>query len=63
MQPWDNVLIKLDSNDANKGRAGVVQEVDNAADPATVTILLDATQGGKAQEVAKSKQSDVTVLR
>jgi hypothetical protein len=59
MKAWDTVVIKADSNDANKGRAGVVQSVDDAA--GTVTVLLDATQDGKAQAVATSKQSDVTV--
>jgi hypothetical protein len=40
MQPWDSVLIKADSQHPDKGRAGVVQAVDN--DKQTVAVRLDA---------------------
>lgn len=60
MKAWDTVVIKADSNDANKGRAGVVQSLDDSA--GTVTVLLDQTADGKPQVVATSKQSDVTVF-
>jgi hypothetical protein len=59
MKAWDTVVIKADSNDANKGRAGVVQAVDATA--GTVTVLLDATPEGKTQAVAVSKMVDVDV--
>jgi hypothetical protein len=61
MQPWDSVLIKLDSNNADKGRAGVVQAVDNTADPKTVTIRLDA-DAVNAVKVVTAKQDDVQRL-
>lgn len=59
MKAWDTVVIKTGSNDVNKGRAGVVQSVDNVA--GKVTVLLDATQDGKAQVVAVSNVADVDV--
>jgi hypothetical protein len=40
MQPWDSVLIKGDSQHPDKGRAGIVQAVDN--DKQTVNLRLDA---------------------
>jgi hypothetical protein len=61
MQPWDSVLIKLDSNNPDKGRAGLVQAVDNAADPKTVTIRLDA-DAVNAVKVVTANQSDVQRL-
>lgn len=61
MQPWDSVLIKADSNNPGKGRAGVVQAVDNAADPATVTIRLDADAVNPVK-IVTAKQSDVQRL-
>lgn len=59
MKAWDTAVIKIDSNDKNKGRAGVVQSVDEAG--GTVTLLLDQTPDGKPQEVATSKATDVNV--
>jgi hypothetical protein len=59
MRAWDMVLIKADSQDVNKGRAGVVQAVD--ATKGTVTILVDAT-ADKPAEVVQSAITDVTRL-
>jgi hypothetical protein len=56
---WDTAIIKADSNDANKGRAGVVQAVDEAA--GTVTIRLDETADGKEAKVVVSKLADVDI--
>ncbi|CAB3726088.1 hypothetical protein [Paraburkholderia rhynchosiae] len=61
MQPWDSVLIKADTNNPDKGRAGVVQAVDNTADPKTVTIRLDA-DAVNAVKVVTVNQSDVQRL-
>lgn len=60
MRAWDMVLIKADSQDVNKGRAGVVQAVDTTK--GTMTVLLDATADGRAAEVVQSAITDVQRL-
>lgn len=55
---WDTAIIKADSNHAEKGRAGVVQFVDEAA--GKVTILLDQIED-KAAKVVEAALADCDI--
>lgn len=59
MKAWDTAIIKLDSNNADKGRAGVVQAVD--LDAGKVTIRLDETADGKDAKVVVAAVADVEI--
>lgn len=59
MKVWDTAIIKTDSNNANKGRAGVIQAVNEAGDK--VTIRLDETQDGKGAKVVEAAVADIDV--
>jgi hypothetical protein len=56
---WDTAVIKADSNHAQKGRAGVVQAVDEAA--GKVTIRLDETADGKPAQVVEAALADCDI--
>lgn len=58
MKAWDTAIIKVDSNHAEKGRAGVVQAVDEEA--GKVTIRLDEI-ADKAAKVVEAAIADVDV--
>lgn len=56
---WDTAIIKADSNNADKGRAGVIQAVDEEA--GKVTIRLDETADGKPAKVVDAAIADIDV--
>lgn len=60
---WDTAVINVDSNHAEKGRAGVIQAVQRDADGKDVklTIRLDETPDGKEAKVVEAAAADVTV--
>lgn len=64
MQAWDSVLIKSDSNNPDKGRAGVVQAVTKDANGVvlTATIRLDETQKGDPVKTVTADATDLTRL-
>ena len=57
MKAWDTAIIKLDSNNADKGRAGVIQAVDGDK----VTIRLDETADGKDAKVITAAAADLDI--
>ncbi|PMS38483.1 hypothetical protein [Trinickia symbiotica] len=59
MKAWDTAIIKADSNHAQKGRAGVVQAVNEQ--DGKVTIRLDETADGKLAKVVDADIADVDV--
>jgi hypothetical protein len=59
MQPWDNVLIKADSQHPDKGRAGVIQLADRDAQSYTIRLDADASNPVK---IATAHADDLTRL-
>lgn len=54
---WDTAVIKTDTNNADKGRAGVVQAVTDDK----LTLRLDETADGKPAKVVEVAASDCDI--
>ncbi|WP_176034663.1 hypothetical protein [Burkholderia multivorans] len=60
---WDTAVIKADANHPDKGRAGVVQDVQRNPDGTdkVLTIRLDALPDGSPAKVVNASPEDVII--
>ncbi|RQQ65556.1 hypothetical protein [Burkholderia stagnalis] len=61
---WDAALIKADSNHPDKGRAGLVVDVERNQDGTdkVLTIRLDELPDGSPAKIAHANAEEVTII-